>query len=241
MSGFFVTGTDTEVGKTLITAAIIYQLQERGFKTCGFKPVVAGVTLNASSCSFNEDLETLLLVSNRLQPEQKKLSAQDICPYHLSLPAAPHLVAKDHGISLDLDVMVKSFEVLKKSNELVLVEGAGGFLVPISEKQTLADFAMQIKLPVIMVVDIRLGCINHALLTALAVRHHGLSLVGWVANCVTAPTAYYEGNIKTLTEMLKAQFNTELLGIVPFQKDIRAPYTLKTIQKVSTLIHLQTN
>ena len=237
MSGFFITGTNTEVGKTLITAAIIYQLQEQGVKTCGYKPVVAGMT-TIGSRAINEDLETLLLVTNRPQTKDRKLTAQDICPYHLPHPAAPHLVARDAGIPLDLEVMVKSYEVLKKSFEAVMVEGAGGFLVPISETQTLADFAVEIGLPVSLVVDIRLGCINHALLTALAIRHHQLPFAGWVANCTSYPSSYNEENIKTLTNMLKRQFGAELYGIVPFQSEFKAPYTLELIQKVSTQIHL---
>ena len=120
-----------------------------------------------------------------------------------------------------------------------MVEGAGGFLVPISETQTLADFAVEIALPVIMVVDIRLGCINHALLTALAIRHHQLPFAGWVANCTSYPTCYYEENIKTLTNMLKEQFGAELYGVVPFQSEFKAPYTLESIKKVSSLISLK--
>jgi dethiobiotin synthetase len=238
MSGFFITGTDTEVGKTLITAAIIYQLQERSLQTCGFKPVVAGMT-TVGSHSFFEDLETLLLVSNRNLPQMDQLTAHDICPYHLPIPAAPHIVAKDQGISLDLEVMVKAYELLKSSHDSVIVEGAGGFLVPISETQTLANFAAHIKLPVIMVVDIRLGCINHALLTALAIRHHQLTVVGWVANSTSPPDAYTEKNIKTLTTLLKEQFNAELLGVIPYQGDIQTPYSLDLIQRISTLINLK--
>jgi dethiobiotin synthetase len=237
MSGFFITGTDTEVGKTLIATAIIYQLQERGLQTCGFKPVVAGMTTVGSHCFF-EDLESLLLVSNHNRPQDDQLTTNDICPYHLPIPAAPHIVAKDQGISLDLDVMVKAYELLTSTHESVVVEGAGGFLVPISETQTLANFAAQIRLPVIMVVDIRLGCINHALLTALAIRHHQLTLVGWVANCTSYPDAYTEKNIKTLSTILKEQFNAELLGVIPFQDDIQSPYSLDLIQRTSTLIKL---
>jgi dethiobiotin synthetase len=235
MSGFFVTGTDTEVGKTLISSAIIYQLQERGLKTCGFKPVVAGMTTIGSN-SFNEDLESLLLVSNRNRLQNDQLSSQDICPYHLPIPAAPHLVAKDLGISLDLELMVKSFEVLKNSHDSVVVEGAGGFLVPISETLTLADFASKIDLPVIMVVDIRLGCINHALLTALAISQHRLPLVGWVANFTSVPGEYVDANIQTLTTMLNDQYDAQLLGIVPYQSGIEMPYSLELIKNTSNLI-----
>jgi len=237
MSGFFITGTDTEVGKTLITAAILYQLQERGMNVCGFKPVVAGLTTRESH-TYNEDLETLLLVSNHHRPTQNHLRAQDICPYHLPQPAAPHLVARERSICLELDHMVESLQILQAKFDQVVVEGAGGFLVPISEKQTLADFASEIRLPVIMVVDIRLGCINHALLTALAIRHYQLPLLGWVANSTSLPDVYYEENIESLSVMLKEQFKTELLGVIPFQNDLQTPYSLEIIQKVSKLIHL---
>ena len=237
MTGFFVTGTDTEVGKTLITSAIIYQLQERGLKTCGFKPVVAGMTTVGSN-SFNEDLESLLLVSNRNRLLNDQLSSQDICPYHLPIPAAPHLVAKDLGISLDLAVMVKSFEVLKNSHDNLVVEGAGGFLVPISETLTLADFAFEIGLPVIMVVDIRLGCINHALLTAQAITQQKLPLAGWVANFTSVPGEYSEANIQTLTSMLHDQYGAQLQGIVPYQSSIQTPYSLEMIRNIANLIQL---
>jgi len=235
MNGFFVTGTDTEVGKTLISSAIIYLLQERGLKTCGFKPVVAGMT-TIDSNSFNEDLESLLLVSNRNRLQNDQLSSQDICPYHLPTPAAPHLVAKDQGISLDLELMVKSFEVLKNSHDAVVVEGAGGFLVPISETLTLADFASEIGLPVIMVVDIRLGCINHALLTALAISQHKLPLVGWVANFTSIPSEYVDANIQTLTTLLHDQYDAQLLGIIPYQSGIEMPYSLELIKNTANLI-----
>ena len=235
MSGFFVTGTDTEVGKTLISSAIIYQLQERGLKTCGFKPVVAGMTTNGSN-SFNEDLESLLLVSNRNRRQNDQLSFQDICPYHLPIPAAPHLVAKDLGISLDLELMVKSFEVLKNSHDAVVVEGAGGFLVPISETLTLASFASEIGLTVIMVVDIRLGCINHALLTAQAINHQNLHLAGWVANFTSSPGDYVEANIQTLKSMLHDQYGAQLLGVIPYQCGIEMPYSVDLIRNTANLI-----
>jgi dethiobiotin synthetase len=237
MTGFFVTGTDTEVGKTLISSAIIYQMQERGLKACGFKPVVAGMTTIGLN-SFNEDLESLLLVSNRIRLQIDQLSSQDICPYHLPIPAAPHLVARDLGISLNLDLMVKSFEVLKNSHDAVVVEGAGGFLVPISETLTLADFATKIGLPVIMVVDIRLGCINHALLTAQAITHQKLPLVGWVANFTSVPGEYFDANIQTLTFKLNDLYGAQLLGIVPYQSGIQTPYSLEMIRNTANLLQV---
>jgi len=235
MTGFFVTGTDTEVGKTLVTSAIIYQLQERGLKTCGFKPVVAGMTTIGSN-SFNEDLESLLLVTNRNRLLNDQLSSHDICPYHLPIPAAPHLVAKDLGLCLDLELMVKSFNILNNSHDAIIVEGAGGFLVPISETLTLADFAVEIGLPVIMVVDIRLGCINHALLTAQAITQQKLPLAGWVANFTSVPSVYSEANIQTLSSMLHDQYGAQLLGILPYQNGIQTPYSLEMIQNTANLL-----
>jgi dethiobiotin synthetase len=235
MTGFFVTGTDTEVGKTLVTSAIIYQLQERGLKTCGFKPVVAGMTTIGSN-SFYEDLESLLLVTNRNRLLNDQLSSHDICPYHLPIPAAPHLVAKDLGLSLDLELMVKSFNILNNSHDAIIVEGAGGFLVPISETLTLADFAVEIGLPVILVVDIRLGCINHALLTAQAITQQKLPLAGWVANFTSVPSVYSEANIQTLSSMLHDQYGAQLLGILPYQNGIQTPYSLEMIQNTANLL-----
>jgi dethiobiotin synthetase len=234
--GFFVTGTDTEVGKTLVTAVLIQELQQKNFKTVGYKPVVAGMQIRDSKL-INEDIETLLSVSKKSNPQ---LIDQDLCSYFLNDAAAPHLVAKREGITLNLTRMVDHFHRLADQYDAVVVEGAGGFLVPINETQTLADFAVKINLPVILVVNIRLGCINHALLTALVIQSRGLHLAGWVANCSNAQNAYTLENISSITELLLSQFHCVHLGTIP---KISAPivdgiYSMESIHQASLSISL---
>jgi dethiobiotin synthetase len=210
--GFFVTGTDTEVGKTLVAAAIILKLQSIGLKTTGYKPVVAGMH-EVDGNLINEDIENLLKVSRIDFPE---LKASDICSYFLKDAAAPHLVAVKEGMTLDKAVMIEQYKLLQNKTDAIVVEGAGGFLVPINEHLTLGDFAKEIQLPVILVVDIKLGCINHALLTAEVIKNRGLRLFAWVANSTQPETEYTHQNIETLKTLLFKKYQAYLLGRVPF-------------------------
>ena len=196
--GFFITGTDTEVGKTLVAAAVMVRLQQQGLRVAGFKPVVAGTVLNALGEKVNEDLETLRLAS------RAPLTAQDLCPYILDEAAAPHLVAADLGIELDLGVMTQHQQRLADQFDAVVVKGAGGFLVPINAHQTLGDLAQVLKLPVILVVGMRLGCINHALMTQDCIASKGLVLHGWVANCIEVDMPRLKDNIQTLETLVSA-------------------------------------
>ena len=214
--GFFITGTDTEVGKTLVTGALILKLQSMGLKTIGYKPVVAGMH-EVGGVLINEDIETLLMVSQRVFPE---LKSSDICPYFLKDAAAPHLVAVKESVTLDLDVMIEQYKLLQEKALSVVVEGAGGFLVPINEESTLGDFAQEIKLPVILVVNIKLGCINHALLTAEAIERRGLQIFAWVANSTEPESEYTYQNIETLQTLLLKKHQAYLLGHLPFVNNI---------------------
>jgi len=215
--GFFVTGTDTEVGKTLVAGALIVKLQSMGLKAIGYKPVIAGMhTIDGNL--INDDIETLLIASQQAMPE---LSTSDICPYFLKDAAAPHLVAAKEGIKLEIDVMFRQYKSLQEKSDALVVEGAGGFLVPIDEESTLGDFAKAINLPVIMVVNIKLGCINHALLTAEAIERRGLQLFAWVANSTQSNNEYTHQNIATLQTLLHKKYNTNLLGHIPFVETIQ--------------------
>ena len=211
---FFITGTDTEVGKTLIASALILKLQESGLKTVGYKPVAAGLR-ECNGSWINDDVENLLKVSQRVAPE---LQTKDICPYILKQPAAPHLVAQIEGAHLDIQVMLHQYYALQGKFDSVIVEGAGGFLVPIDEHQNLGDFAQAINLPVILVVNIKLGCINHALLTAEAINSRGLKLFAWVANSAQPENEYTQQNIETLQTQILKKFNAHFLGHIPFSK-----------------------
>jgi dethiobiotin synthetase len=188
-----------------------------GIKAIGFKPVVAGMhTLDGNL--INDDIETLLMASQQVMPE---LCASDICPYFLKDAAAPHLVAAKEGTRLEMNVMIQQYKFLQEKADTVIVEGAGGFLAPIDEESTLGDFAQAINLPVILVVSIKLGCINHALLTAEAIERRGLQVFAWAANCMQLDNEYTHQNITTLQTLLQKKYNANLLGHIPFVETIQ--------------------
>jgi dethiobiotin synthetase len=215
--GFFITGTDTEVGKTLIASALILKIKSLlpNQTVMGFKPVVAGTSQSPAGLTVNEDLESLKLASG--YPG----NATDLCPYVLATPAAPHLVAKSMGVTLELATMLSAYEGLRAQADWIVVEGAGGFLVPINEQHDLGDLAQTLQMPVILVVGLRLGCINHALLSTAAIAQRGLTLAGWVANTIDADMPYLPENINTL----RARIQAPLLGIV---KTLPAEYRHQT-------------
>jgi len=232
--GFFVTGTDTEVGKTLVAGALIIKLQSMGIKAIGYKPVVAGMC-EVEGVLVNEDIETLLMVSRREFPE---LKASDICPYFLKDAAAPHLVAPKEGVTLDMAVMTQQYKYVNDTADAVVVEGAGGFLVPINEETTLGEFAQAIKLPVVLVINIKLGCINHGLLTAEAIAQRGLKVFAWVANSTQPDTEYTQSNIETLQIQLLNKFNAHFLGHIPFNKEMVSQNNYSLDHLLSTSKHL---
>lgn len=227
-SGFFVTGTDTEVGKTLISGALIIQLKKQHAVVAGFKPVVAGMSL-ISGKWCNEDLLALSSVMN-YKPQEDFL---DICPYQLSTPAAPHLVAKEFNIHLDYEVMLNVFKKVHEKSDAIVVEGVGGFKVPFHDGKTSADFAQDIGLPIVLVVGMRLGCINHALLTAEAIQSRGLRLAGWVANTI-GPMTLLQENIATLEHLIPAP----LLGVIPElpKEFVQVPYGICAMEKAASYL-----
>ena len=232
-SGFFVVGTDTEVGKTLVSAAFILKLKEVGIKTVGFKPVVAGTYRSPDGREFNEDLETLRLASGFEHDDMH------LCPYVLNTPAAPHLVAQAQGIDLNIAVITKAFHNISEKFDAVVVEGAGGFLVPLNKKEDLGDTVKAIGLPVILVVGMRLGCINHALLTYEALKMRNLQVAGWIANALSEEMSLLQENIQSLKDRIKAP----LLGIIPplpitLQKQVHEPYSLQALEFAAEHIKL---
>ena len=228
-TGFFVTGTDTEVGKTLVAGALIELLKKKYARVAAFKPVVAGLALYDGVLA-NEDVLALSQVANAGQ------TSEEICPYALKMPAAPHLVAEIENIQINIDSIRKSFAHCQKNADAVVVEGAGGFYVPLQGLYSFADFAKEINLPVVMVVAMRLGCINHALLTAKAIAAEGLKLKGWVANTMGHAMPLLDENIKTLQERLPGQY----LGKLPSfsESEARTPYSLETIKKAASHLRL---
>ena len=232
-TGFFVTGTDTEVGKTLFSGALIVKLREAGVSGVGFKPVVAGTYADSSGQKLNEDLETLRIASG-LNPQK-----QSLCPYILDEAAAPHIVAKKNDIYLDSSIILGDLHSLSQQFEVVVVEGAGGFLVPLNEQEDLGDLAQAMDLPVIIVVGMRLGCINHALLTCEAIVSRQLTIAGWVANTLSEEMPLLEENIQTLKDRIFAPF----LGVIPtlpkqLQKPENAPYSIEALRFAAEHIKL---
>ena len=202
---FFVTGTDTEIGKTLVSCALLYALSQQGWRCAGMKPVAAGAEMTAGVWR-NEDVAALTAVSTVQAP------AQLINPYLFQLPAAPHIAAQQEQRQISLERIIDSYQQLTTHAEAVIVEGVGGFRVPFNATQDSADLALSLKLPVVLVVGMRLGCINHALLSAEAIAARGLKLAGWVANSAQNEMAYLQENLTALRERLDAP----LLGSIPF-------------------------
>lgn len=203
LSGVFVTGTDTEVGKTRISVGLVKALQQQGLSVAAMKPVASGCQQTAEGLR-NEDALALL------QHADIKMPYHVINPYAFEPAIAPHLAAMEKAVSMDMSVIEANFQTLRNKADCVVVEGAGGWLVPMNAQHTLADLAVTLQLPVIMVVSIKLGCISHALLTVQAIQHSGLALRGWVANCVE-PSAQQHAIIESLLDRIAAP----CLGVVP--------------------------
>lgn len=199
---YFVTGTDTGVGKTLISCALLHAFAAQGKSVAGMKPVAAG----CDDDDLNEDVKKLRAASNILT------SLGQINPYSFFHPIAPHLAARHAGVSINLERILNSYHELSTQAEVVIVEGAGGFLVPLNDTQDSADLAVALELPVILVVGMRLGCLNHALLTMRAINASGLKCAGWVANVLDPDMAALDENIKALQQRIEAP----LLGKVPY-------------------------
>ncbi len=202
---YFVTGTDTGVGKTLVTAALLRRLREAGVVVAGMKPIAAGVIAGPEGPA-NEDALLLQAESSLRHPYAT------VNPWLFEPAIAPHIAAAEAGRSIDTDRIVAAHERLRADAEIVLVEGAGGFLVPLDADRSCADLPRLLAMDVLLVVGLRLGCLSHALLTAEAIRARGLALAGWIGNSVDPALARREANIATLAERLAAP----CLGIVPW-------------------------
>jgi dethiobiotin synthetase len=203
--GIFVTGTDTGVGKTRIATALLRAFAGRGLRAVGMKPVAAGCEW-ADGALVNEDVAALTAASTVAAPVDL------INPYRFQPAIAPHLAAELAGETISLQRIRDAYVALAARADRVVVESAGGFLVPLNEREDFGDLARLLGLPVLLVVGMRLGCLNHALLTAEAVQRRGLKFAGWVANRLDASTPAVERNVQTLCKRLDAP----LLGIVPF-------------------------
>jgi dethiobiotin synthetase len=195
MSGLFVAGTDTGVGKTLAACALLAALNEQGVRAVGMKPVAAGAEC-VDGVWRNEDVEALRAASS-FQPAEEALN-----PYLFREAVAPHLAARRKGVAIRIPRILEAYAQLAGQADLVLVEGAGGWLVPLDERHDMADLARALDLPVLLVVGMRLGCLNHALLSAEAIARRGLRLAGWLANRIDPDMALYEDNLASLATRL---------------------------------------
>jgi dethiobiotin synthetase len=206
---FFVAGTDTEVGKTLASCALLRAFAARGMSTAAMKPVAAGAEQDDGGVWRNEDAEALAAAATVTVP--RELST----PYLLREPAAPHLVAARAGVTLDIGHMARCHRDIASRADVTIVEGAGGFRVPLDERRDMGDLAGALGLPVILVVGMRLGCLNHALLTAESIAARGLRLAGWIANTVDPTMRMLEENVATLRGRFAADHGAPLLGTIP--------------------------
>ena len=198
---WFVAGTDTEIGKTFVACALLHALRNQGLTAIGMKPVAAGTDENGR----NDDVEALIAASGVAAP-------RDLVNPYLYAPAiAPHIAAVEAGRPIDLERIAQSFAALRPLADAIVVEGVGGFCVPLGPQVDAADLAQRLALPVILVVGMRLGCISHALLSAQAIAARGLTLAGWVANRIDPQMARFDENLASLEERLTAP----LLGVIP--------------------------
>ena len=208
---YFVTGTDTGVGKTLVAAALLHAFAGRGVAAVGMKPVAAGCERIAGGLRC-EDVDRLRAAGNVAAPPEL------VNPYALVPPVAPHIAAEQAGEEICLETIAGSFLRLREMAEVVVVEGVGGFMVPLNSQQDTADLAEMLGLPVVLVVGLRLGCLSHALLTAAAVERRGLELAGWVANQIEPGMPLLQANVTALEQRLHAP----LLGVVPYREGLTA-------------------
>ncbi|CAB3756910.1 ATP-dependent dethiobiotin synthetase BioD 1 [Paraburkholderia solisilvae] len=204
----FVTGTDTEIGKTLVSAALLRGFAREGLRAAAMKPIAAGA-FEQDGVWHNEDADQLDAAANAPLPPEIRT------PYLLKEPAAPHIAAAREHVTLDIARIVDGHTQALRAADIVVVEGVGGFRVPLDDTRDTADLALALNLPVLLVVGMRLGCISHALLTAEAIAARGLRIAGWVANRVDPAMRFADENIDALRERLGRQYSAPLIGVVP--------------------------
>ena len=213
--GVFITGTDTGVGKTVIAAGLVRGLVAQGLRVAVMKPVASGAEHTPEGLR-NEDALKLIAASN------VPASYGNVNPYCFEPAISPHIAAKEAGIAIDQRQIRRSFEALAAESDCVVVEGAGGWLAPLGDAETMGDLAVALEVPVLLVVGLRLGCINHALLTKLAIESCGAPLAGWIANSIDPRLARRAENLETLERVLAQP----PLAVVPFLSPEAAPLEL---------------
>lgn len=225
--GVFVTGTDTDSGKTWVSLGLIEWLKGRGKTTLAMKPVASGSD-RADGELVNSD--ALLLQ----QHASFEVDYQLVNPYAFEPPIAPHIAADKVGIDICMNTILGNFQMLRQRSEVVVVEGVGGWEVPLSQSCAVADMARILDLPIILVVGMRLGCLNHAILTCEALERSGCRILGWVANHVDPEFSCVQENIRTLT----AKLSIPLLGVVPPLKTLDAKMIARVFDNCGGCSHL---
>lgn len=199
---YYITGTDTEIGKTHAACALLATARAQELRAAALKPVAAGI----DESGHNDDVVRLMAAANVLLPEQT------VNPWLLKEPLSPHIAAKRAGVEISVAPIIECFHAACEQSDLLLVEGVGGLYAPLSDSLTQADLVRELDIPVIMVVGLRLGCLNHALLTAAAIQRERLTFAGWIANQIDPFFQAQEENIQTLMQ----QLNAPCLGILPY-------------------------
>ncbi|WP_148714849.1 dethiobiotin synthase [Chitinolyticbacter meiyuanensis] len=200
---YFITGTDTEVGKTVVTCQLLRAFAAHSLRTVAMKPVASGCELVAGDL-VNADVVAHAAAGNVDAPLAWR------SPYRFAPPISPHLAAREAGVTVSLDHLADCADRLGCLADVVLVEGAGGWYAPLTEHETMADLAVHLAAPVILVVGMRLGCINHALLTAESIAARGVRLAGWIANAVDPGMARYADNVAALQQRITAPLLAEV-------------------------------
>ena len=228
IKGYFITGTDTDVGKTVVSTGILHALQQQGYRVGAMKPVAAGCT----------PTPTGLRNSDALQLQQQsglKLPYETLNPYAFEPAIAPHIAAADLNVRVDIETLFQHYQAIAELSDCVVVEGAGGWQVPLNDFQTIADLAKRLQLPVILVVGMRLGCISHTLLTVESIRATKLPLAGWVANQIDPHMDRIEENIATL----KQHIDAPLLGQIPHLSQLDAAAIAQRLTLPAEQTHLR--
>jgi len=219
-SGYFITGTDTEVGKTWCSVGLMAYLQQQGKTVIAMKPIASGCEQTAEGLRNDDALKLVGQASVALPYEQ-------VNPYAFEPAIAPHIAAAQAGVTLSLDTITETLKQIRDKADITIVEGVGGWQVPLNETQNVSNLARTLELPVILVVGLRLGCINHALLTAESIRATGCELAGWIGNSVDPQMLEQQDNI----ESIKQRIGAPLLGIIPHLETLSP----KTIAEKLTL------
>ncbi len=208
--GIFVTGTDTDVGKTVVSIALLAMLKRQGLRVAAMKPVASGAK-KINDHYINDDALSLQQGASIDAPYAQ------VNPYVFSSAIAPHIAAMQAGVEIDFQIIKQSFKSLAEPSDFILVEGVGGWLAPLNRQQTVADLAIELALPVLLVVGLRLGCINHALLSARAIEQRGAKLQGWIANKVQGDYPCIDENIEAIGLWL----NAPLLATLDYLDDVK--------------------